>query len=59
MPIVPTKDRPLNMPCDDPEGCKHFKAEVELEERIKRVCDLINNTGKVSKWKILNWLSKP
>lgn len=35
MPIVPTKDRPLNMPCDDPEGCKHFKAEMKLQERIK------------------------
>ena len=31
----------------------------ELEGRIKRVCDLINNKGKVSKWKILNWLSEP
>ena len=31
----------------------------ELEGRIKRVCDLINNEGKVSKWKILNWLNEP
>jgi len=37
MPIVPTKDRPLNMPCNDPESCKHFKAETELQERIKEL----------------------
>ena len=29
------KDRPLNMPCSDPEGCKHFKAEIQLNKRIK------------------------
>ena len=29
------KDRPVNMPCSDPEGCKHFKAEIQLNERIK------------------------
>ncbi len=38
---------------------KRAKRIVELEGRIKKVCDLINNEGKVSKWKILNWLSKP
>lgn len=37
MPRVPTKDRPLNMPCDDPEGCKHFKAEMKLREQIKKL----------------------
>lgn len=37
MPIVPTKDIPLNMPCSDPEGCKHFKAEMKLNERIKEL----------------------
>ena len=32
-----TKDRPVNMPCSDPEGCKHFKAEMALEEENKRL----------------------
>ena len=30
----------------------------ELEATIKNVCDLITKEGKVSKWKILNWLEK-
>lgn len=28
----------------------------ELEAIIKNVCNLINNKGHVSKWKIYNWL---
>jgi len=32
-----TKDLPLNMPCSDPEGCKHFKNEIKLQERIKEL----------------------
>lgn len=31
------KDLPLNMPCSDPEGCKHFKNEIKLRERIKEL----------------------
>lgn len=27
-----------------------------LEKGIGKTCDLIRNKGKVSKWKILNWL---
>ena len=30
----------------------------ELEEAIKNVCDLINNEGKVNKWKISNRLEQ-
>ena len=29
----------------------------ELETTIKNVCDLINDEGEVSKWKILNILN--
>jgi len=32
-----TKDLPLNMPCSDPEGCKHFKNAMKLQERIKEL----------------------
>ena len=28
------KDRPLSMPCSEPEGCKHFKEETRLNELI-------------------------
>lgn len=30
----------------------------DLEVGIKNVCDLINNSSEVNKWKILNWLTK-
>lgn len=43
-----TKDRPVNMPCSDPEGCKHFKAEMKLEERIKKL--LINKNNIICMW---------
>jgi len=32
-----TKDLPLNMPCSDPEGCKHFKDAMKFAERIKEL----------------------
>ena len=31
------KDRPLVMPCDDPEGCKHFKAIVQLQAELQKL----------------------
>ena len=31
----------------------------ELETAIKNACDLINDEGEVSKWKILNILNQP
>jgi hypothetical protein len=36
-----TKDLPLNMPCSDPEGCKHFKNAMKYAERIKKLESLI------------------
>ena len=36
-----TKDIPLNMPCSDPEGCKHFKDVMKANERIKGLEDLL------------------
>ena len=32
-----TKGIPLNMPCSDPEGCKHFKDAMKAAERIKKL----------------------
>ena len=32
-----TKDLPLNMPCSDPEGCKHFKNEIKLEAENRKL----------------------
>jgi hypothetical protein len=31
------KDMPLSLPCPDPEGCPHFKAEMQLEAENKRL----------------------
>jgi hypothetical protein len=32
-----TKDMPINMPCDDPEGCKHFKEEMRLRDLFQQI----------------------
>ena len=42
-----TKDLPLNMPCSDPEGCKHFKNEIKLEERVEELSDALR---KINNW---------
>ena len=43
-----TKDRPVNMPCSDPEGCKHFKAEMKLEEENKRLRVVLRSSIEVA-----------
>lgn len=40
------------------EISKQAERIKELEDIIKDVCDLINNKGHVSKWKIYNWLEE-
>ena len=43
------KDRPLNMPCSDPEGCKHFKAEIQLNKRIAELEGLLTKERELRK----------
>ena len=41
------------------QRCREQQERItELETTIKNVCDLINDEGKVSKWKILNILNR-
>jgi len=52
-----TKDLPLNMPCSDPEGCKHFKNEIKLQERIIELEDVLAELyTKVSYEKSGEWV---
>ena len=44
--------------CVDIMLVQQAKRIKDLEDAIKNVCDLINNEGKVNKWKISNRLEK-
>ena len=50
------KDKPLNMPCDDPEGCPHFKAEMRLRDFVTKVSKYKKFPGDHPKY--LNFLAK-
>ena len=35
---------PPNLPCPDPEGCKHFKEQIALEDENARLKALLENS---------------
>lgn len=31
------KENPITFPCLDPEGCKHFKAQIDLQDEVVKL----------------------
>lgn len=39
----------MDMPCQDPEGCKHFKVEMKLQAKNKRLERKIRRIKRLEK----------